>query len=438
MKKIIIAFLTFTFNLVWAQKETCGEPNFTVEGVFANSSSSAPILKNVSTNEISVGDKGELSKYFEETMFGGVVNGWIDIGTVQVTAVKSNEITFKVLAKKSEVTINGQEKSHFVAGKKIKFSQYSYKVPTIKTYYWSDNKTKKAEGLKICENKTGEWKYYFENGKLSGTEVYDDNGVLNGMSTDYYESGGLKEKLPYVNDKANGEFERYYESGKLEVKGYFKDDLKEGKFISYYENGHTSLETEFKKGVRIGNYKAWNENGNLSETGHFADDGTKDGIWTFYREDGSIERSGQVSNDVENGIWKYYNESGILDHEATYTNGAVSGPYTNYYPNGQILSEGIVIDNYEEGEWKTYYESGAIKNIASYKKGKFIGSYKIWYENGQLKEEGSYNDEGNLNGSIAMYYENGKPMLKGQYVDGKEAGKWFQWDEKGKKKVVKY
>lgn len=437
MKKLTILLL-LPFMQAAAQNETCGEPNYTIEGVFANSSSSSPILKNANTDGITVGEKGELSKYFEESMFGGIVNGWIDIGTVQVTAVKPNEITFKVLAKKSQVTVNGQDKSHFVAGKKIKFSQFSYKVPTLKVFYWEDNKSKKAEGLRICEVKTGEWKYYYQNGKLSGTEIYDDNGILNGITTDYYESGALKEKVPYKNDKANGEFERYYESGKLEVKGSFKEDQKHGKFFSYYENGNTYFETEFNAGVRIGNYKEWYENGNLSETGHFTSEGIKDGIWTFYREDGTIERSGSVANDIENGIWKYYNESGILDHEATYTEGAVTGPYKNYYPSGKIMSEGLVVNNKEEGEWKAYYESGALQNIANYKLGKFVGAYKIWYENGQLKEQGTYNESGNLEGVIVMFYENGKPLVKGQYVDGKESGKWMRWDEKGKKKVVKY
>ncbi len=433
----LLLFLSLT-GFSQTKPEPCDEANYEVEGIFANSSSTAPVVKNVESTGISIGDKGELSKYFEESLFGGTVNGWIVIGTAQVTAVKGSEITFKVLEKKSQVTINGQEKSHFVAGKIIKFSQYNYKTPTKKTYYWDDGKKIKAEGNKICSNKVGLWSYYYQNGSLSGTETYDDNGLLNGPFSDYYESGKIKEKGNAKGDHTDGPFEKYFENGQVELKGGFKEDKKHGIFQAFYASGKKYYETEFNSDIRIGAYNEWSENGHPIESGSFNNSGQKHGIWKFYNANGSIEREGNVSNDVEDGVWKYYDENGVLTHESTYKNGEVTGPYKGYYPSGKILNEGMLVDNNEVGEWKTYFENGQLKAQDNYNAGIFVGPYKVWYENGQLKQEGTYNEAGKVDGPIVMFYENGKPLAKGQYLNGNKTGKWFEWDEKGKKKVVKY
>jgi len=136
---IVIAYINAFPLIAQTSPEPCGEPNFTIEGKFINTSSTAPILEvsSLSGFDIKTGNKGEFSKYFEETMFGGNITGWLGIGTVQVTHIdpEKKQITFKVLEKKSEVTVNGKTQSHFIAGKIIKFDQISYQIIELQKLY---------------------------------------------------------------------------------------------------------------------------------------------------------------------------------------------------------------------------------------------------------------------------------------------------------------
>ena len=65
--------------------------------------------------------KGELSKYFERELFGGIVTGWMSIGTMEVTAVSGKTISFLLVEELSVVYENGVKKDHFKPGQKVKF-----------------------------------------------------------------------------------------------------------------------------------------------------------------------------------------------------------------------------------------------------------------------------------------------------------------------------
>lgn len=417
MKSIIFTLLLITNAGVWlyAQSaEPCDKAEYFVKGVFANSSAKAPILAEVETNYIQIGDKGELSKYFEENIFGMSTSGWMEIGTVQVTAKSANSITFKVIEKKSVVTINGEEKSHFVAGKIVKFTKYAYKEPTLKTFYWDDGKTIKAEGTTICENRIGEWKFYYANGQLDQVGSFNEEGKSFGIWKFYTEEGKLSRQGNVIHDKADG-------------------------LWSYYDvNGKLSFTKTFEKNIITGPFKYYYPNGNIQSEGELVAD-KEEGVWKYYYENGNLKSSGNYTHEVKTGLWKYYEEDGTISYQNEFDEkGEINGMFKKYYPNGNIKREGYLKFNKEDGVWNTYYEDGQLKSTVHLTSDVLSGPYKIWYQNGQLQEEGNYNGVGELDGTISIYYENGKPKAKGNYSKGIRTGKWFEWDEKGKKKSIKY
>ena len=51
--------------------------------------------------------------------------------------------------------------------------------------------------------------------------------------------------------------------------------------------------------------------------------------------------------------------------------------------------------------------------------------------NGKLNSD-EYFVEGQTDGKVTVYYENGQKMYEGENHNGKLAGVWNYWDEKGK------
>ncbi len=62
----------------------------------------------------------------------------------------------------------------------------------------------------------------------------------------------------------------------------------------------------------IGNVNDYYENGVLAMSGNFNDKGIKNGLFKFYRTDGSLQKEGNFENGEMKGIWNYYNPNGKL------------------------------------------------------------------------------------------------------------------------------
>ncbi|PTX09829.1 MORN repeat protein [Sphingobacterium faecium] len=102
---------------------------------------------------------------------------------------------------------NGQEKK---SGDNSKYTSLSEEHKTIYT-----DETLKEQG-QFDENgkKTGEWKWYHDNGQLWIIENYK-NGKRTGESNEYYENGQLMETGSYENGEKTGEWKEYHENGQL-------------------------------------------------------------------------------------------------------------------------------------------------------------------------------------------------------------------------------
>ena len=74
--------------------------------------------------------------------------------------------------------------------------------------------------------------------------------------------------------------------------GDFKDGKKHGPWTLYYPNGNKKSEATFSEGKYVGLYTSFHPNGNRRWQGRYNEitgtsaDGTKDGVWLDYAEDG--------------------------------------------------------------------------------------------------------------------------------------------------------
>jgi len=102
------------------------------------------------------------------------------------------------------------------------------------------------------------------------------------------------------------------------------------------------------------------------------------GQWEFYWDDSTrLANKGEFRHGEQVGTWTYYNEDGSL--QKTETKKLLSRRYKTqlYYPNGKLQKEGYArlkkdreyVSYYWYGNWKCYDEKGNLEKIEKYKEG---------------------------------------------------------------------
>ena len=113
--------------------------------------------------------------------------------------------------------------------------------------------------------------------------------------------------------------------------------------------------------------------------------GGKEGLWTWWFENGRKKNEGTYKDGKENGLHKWWYENGHKSEERTYKNGIKEGLWTKWYNNGQKGIEETYKDGELNGLETHWYENGQKSSEKTYKDGKFI-SKKEWNEDGSVKE----------------------------------------------------
>ncbi len=482
---------------LFAQTETPGsvkcskDPVREIEGTLVNASSTKPKM-TLAPGEVSPKqyDRGELQKYFETDLFGGKVSGWLVIAEVEVLACNNGVAEFKVLEAKSSMTINGQAKSHFVAGKRVKFLEFAYAKESIQR---NSGFGETEEGPAICGKKVGTWTRYYPGKKVHEIIRYDQEGIKNGRYEafyerngqqklvgdyksnqqsgewkQYFENGNLKIQESYVDGKNVGPYQEWHPNGKLKAEGSFDSDGHwDGEWKTYHENG--TIETQMVYGYTgvpktAASFKVFDEKGGLKEQGWmngksrwqgacstyydtgvirsiaFFESGVRSGRTTTYFPNGKVSADGVYESDtLKSGVWKEYFEDGKQRSEIGYYKNEPFGVWKVWHPNGNLAEQGeYTAFERKKGIWHTYAENGTTLTSYSYFEGKLEGKYWKWYADGKLAEYGEYDGREVRTGDYASFFPSGKVKEQGTYVDGKRKGKWITRDENGKKKVVKY
>ncbi|NND10317.1 MAG: toxin-antitoxin system YwqK family antitoxin [Flavobacteriaceae bacterium] len=117
----------------------------------------------------------------------------------------------------------------------------------------------------------GEWLYYHnDSDKVMTQENYNDDGLLHGDKSVYFNNGQLAEHMSFVNGKAEGNAKNYTEKG-IVIKDF-----------------------NYKNGEMHGSYKDYTPKGELIVEGQFKN-GKKHSIWRYY-ENGELQKEKNYSN----------------------------------------------------------------------------------------------------------------------------------------------
>ncbi|RZV62778.1 MAG: toxin-antitoxin system YwqK family antitoxin [Flavobacteriaceae bacterium] len=117
----------------------------------------------------------------------------------------------------------------------------------------------------------GEWLYFHnDSDKVMTQENYNDDGLLHGDKSVYFNNGQLAEHMSFVNGKAEGNAKNYTEKG-IVIKDF-----------------------NYKNGEMHGSYKDYTPKGELIVEGQFKN-GKKHSIWRYY-ENGELQKEKNYSN----------------------------------------------------------------------------------------------------------------------------------------------
>lgn len=120
---------------------------------------------------------------------------------------------------------------------------------------------------------------------------------------------------------------------------------------------------------------------------------------------------------IDTGVIRYYfpNRVGCLRYECGLRDGLRDGMQTFFYENGHKREETEWKDGKKNGHFASYYENGKLERTGTYENGEKTGTWCRYYENGKLEEEKTLLDDDCC--SYTIYSENGTVEERG-FING--------------------
>lgn len=242
---------------------------------------------------------------------------------------------------------------------KWKFYNQDGKLESIRQYkndtlhgvtkiYWS---TKSLKNTRF--NPSSDFVMDSIEGTILKSVLNYEKGVKQGKQIDYYTD--LTHSISnYMNGKLEGEYRAYYNNGKLAREENYKNDQVIGNRKQYYKNGQLKEITPYLFGNIHGVLKSYYPSGNLYTTIPYKNH-RRDGIQKFYNEDGSLSAEYNYSNNYKHGKCVDYNNKGEIKS-------------INYYLKGEEVEKEAYnkweqLASFKETTVNMYISQASISNI---------------------------------------------------------------------------
>ena len=170
----------------------------------------------------------------------------------------------------------------------------------------------------------GEFKRYYETGRLQSVLIYSNQGKVADAKI-YHPNGFLAAQGKYINQQKEGLWQFYsgFENGYLVSKESYSKNLRDGESLKLYPDGTVAERLNYENDVASGELIKYYLNGNISLKTTMIN-GKFDGKFEAWFEDGQIQLLGAYKQDRKEGKWLIYEKDGSLRYEITYENGMTS------------------------------------------------------------------------------------------------------------------
>jgi antitoxin component YwqK of YwqJK toxin-antitoxin module len=184
----------------------------------------------------------------------------------------------------------------------------------------------------------------------------------------------------YQEGKEEGEWKNYWENGRLKNKSTFHQGQLEGGWVSYTPEGVVSVKGTYKSGLKVGEWLLYYSNGRLKEKQHYK-------IFPEQHISEELNVMGYKENISDfHGSYEAYSHIDFqLKEIGKYKKGQKNGTWTNYYPGGVVPT---IVAQYKNGQlngvFKQYDRYGHLVYVINYKNGLKHGEFLAYNENGKL------------------------------------------------------
>ena len=292
------------------------------------------------------------------------------------------------------------------------------------------------------------------NGNLIDCFVSYQNNLKHGFSIKWYNSGHLKEKSYFINDKIHGVNEGWHTNGKLHFRKYYKLGMEIDLYQIFYTNSNLYLTGWFDEGNKLGFWHTWHNNGQLQREEFYYNNKINGSIRDWH-ENGTLQSEGIMVDGDQVDLWQYWHSNGVLAKRKSFIKDGINhGWYYTWNDKGDLTTEGYYDQGKKHGQWETHYDNGQLYTQEYYEFGDKHGlqlayhlnkqlilktsfNYGVlqhsqsWYSNSQLTSEFFYED-GVQYGLQREWYSNGMLETECYTYGGKKFGLYQTWNDGGK------
>ena len=151
------------------------------------------------------------------------------------------------------------------------WKKYKYKDGKLndKCVEYYKNGEKSSIQYWLSGKKDSDWIYYYDNGKVKETFMYDMD-IIHGKREKYFYTGQIHKRRNYKDGVMEGLYEEWWmNSSKMNrSRGKMKNGEMDGKWTFWHHNGHKECEVVCKNGELIDG-KVWDNGGNEKENIRF-------------------------------------------------------------------------------------------------------------------------------------------------------------------------
>lgn len=292
------------------------------------------------------------SGYYYETRMDGPWTYWYESGSIYQTGYFSRNKQDSIwttyfengqissIGKMKEGDPIGEWNAYYPNGQLAEVFFHTSTDPFLINNVWDIN------GNQLVTDGIGIYKSFSDDGQVlqSGEIKY---GKRVGMWNSFFENGNLSEEGKFENDTyyiinswdllgtqnvkdGSGIYYAYYSDGVTKLQsGVIKNGQKDGLWTLYYEySGDIFQEENYVNGQQTGIQRSFSESGQILSEGEMID-GSREGEWTWYNNDGTISSSVIFENDKKTGTQTMWSEIGEKTKE-------------EYYEDGVLVSEKIL------------------------------------------------------------------------------------------------
>ena len=239
------------------------------------------------------------------------------------------------------------------------------------TSYWEDGRTIRRKGRYLDSIPVNFHFFYNREGKPESSIRYSLNGT--GISTGegpvdedenrtgewklYFETGELRANGRYANDRQHGEWHYYSQDGKKFQTGNFNMGRREGKWMWFFPSGEIFREETLMRDQLHGLCIQYSDSATIVAKGEYVED-ERNGFWIEHI--GDIREEGNYIMGDKDGMWRAYHRDGQLYHAGNFVQGSPDGRHLIYYPDGTLKEEQHYVMGRRYRNWRKYFENGEL------------------------------------------------------------------------------